>query len=614
MTPTKKHFSLVALAAGSLFLFVATITLENNNDGSSFSFLRSNHGSGMSSNAHRRLTAMADMTLTKKLTKFHDPKTVTLRKERSMDVTRSLKSENNEADNKALKEETPPLLDDNKKGQKQQQLSIKDYTLETALSIFDYYDAGAALFVYDPAEDKFNVLYPDGMIWEESRFIRIRTWIFHSLRLLFPERFTPTSPELVLPIASMDYPQVNFDKYDCFLDHASSESCVPPDFPPVLQFGSVFKLPKIPSTVPMPMPERNHLGSFHHYLVNHREDVYKLYTERRAAGNRNGLVFGETIGLKWDDLIPQVVWRATDRVYLRRMNELRRPKLFGPGPKDVRPELVGTINPDLDRNATVRALMDDYDELVPRWKGVVWTARAEYEAELAGDGTLPWCNIKFASNDVNEGGGGGAVDDSAYYEQFMEHGIPAMGERMDLETLAKYKYHMDIGGGGGTTWSGTFEKLAMPGVLFHHETLTKDYNHAKIQPWVHYIPLQEDLKDLKQKYEWAESHPEEARAISDRATKFLRHLGTQEGFGEFFREFYEGPLRKVLDAYQPVPSNGKSWQEVAKASRGLRPMIKCEGHGDFESDCKDVDENEAKRRRSPLREQLGCDGGVCQYS
>ena len=37
----------------------------------------------------------------------------------------------------------------------------------------------------------------------------------------------------------------------------------------------------------------------------------------------------------------------------------------------------------------------------------------------------------------------------------------------------KYKYLVDIGGGGGTSWKSTFRFLAMPGVLFHHETMMR---------------------------------------------------------------------------------------------------------------------------------------------
>jgi hypothetical protein len=50
----------------------------------------------------------------------------------------------------------------------------------------------------------------------------------------------------------------------------------------------------------------------------------------------------------------------------------------------------------------------------------------------------------------------------------------------------------------------------MPGLLFHHITPTKDYIFDQIQPWVHYVPVREDLEDLMEKLEWAETHQDEA--------------------------------------------------------------------------------------------------------
>ena len=49
----------------------------------------------------------------------------------------------------------------------------------------------------------------------------------------------------------------------------------------------------------------------------------------------------------------------------------------------------------------------------------------------------------------------------------------------------------------GTTWSGTIQKLAMPGLLFHHETEVKDYLFDLIKPYEHYVPVRRDLADLK---------------------------------------------------------------------------------------------------------------------
>ena len=105
-------------------------------------------------------------------------------------------------------------------------------------------------------------------------------------------------------------------------------------------------------------------------------------------------------------------------------------------------------------------------------------AQHEEEEEQVEEEVLPFCNIKFVSS--THGGSSSS--------QFDEIGIPIVGDYMPLEELGLYKYHIDIGGGGGTTWEGLRTKLPLPGLLFHHVTPTKDYLHDKLKPWEHYVP------------------------------------------------------------------------------------------------------------------------------
>ena len=70
-------------------------------------------------------------------------------------------------------------------------------------------------------------------------------------------------------------------------------------------------------------------------------------------------------------------------------------------------------------------------------------------------------------------------------------------DEMDACDYSNYKYLADFGGGGGTSWKSTLWFLGMPGVLFHHETPMRDSFYDDIQPWVHYIPLDEDLFKLR---------------------------------------------------------------------------------------------------------------------
>ena len=89
---------------------------------------------------------------------------------------------------------------------------------------------------------------------------------------------------------------------------------------------------------------------------------------------------------------------------------------------------------------------------------LVLTAEAEHDAAV---NALPWANIKF-SHFMSQGKKT-LTSEGATYLSFQSNGIPAIGEYMSSDILSPYKYHIDIGGGGGTTWSGTIEKLSFPG-------------------------------------------------------------------------------------------------------------------------------------------------------
>lgn len=90
------------------------------------------------------------------------------------------------------------------------------------------------------------------------------------------------------------------------------------------------------------------------------------------------------------------------------------------------------------------ALKEDFDNLVPRWKGVVHTAEAERDLEARGKNAkslgpiLPWANIKFSQFIGDEGIKAKTVG-SREYSKWEKIGFPAVGENMSLEELAEYK-------------------------------------------------------------------------------------------------------------------------------------------------------------------------------
>jgi hypothetical protein len=283
-------------------------------------------------------------------------------------------------------------------------------------------------------------------------------------------------------------------------------------------------------------------------------------------------VFGDE-SLGWNDLIPQVVWRGADFGFLSALYSKNYPE------QTVR---FGGKERDVKRIDAIHALNKMYDRLLPRWQGVTLTAEAELQAETNGGGKLPWANIKVSSYSEHGIEGKQPTVGSGKYKDWESVGI-ATGEGMSLTELARYKYHIDIGGGGGTTWTGTIQKLAMPGLLFHHLSPTKDYIHDRLRPWRHYIPVSTDFMDLKQKFDWAESHPEQAKRIADAGTEFMRWLGSPDGFEQVLQEDFVEPLRRVIEAYRPVSTvhpEMSSWKELLQSMEDkgrVMPFIECSG-------------------------------------
>jgi hypothetical protein len=263
--------------------------------------------------------------------------------------------------------------------------------------------------------------------------------------------------------------------------------------------------------------------------------------------------------------------------------------------EEVKTEVVNAMRSLIDANV-----------LLPRWMGVALTIEAEHELSSVRQkdasttkkrktsSLLPWINIKFVSKTDQD--------------LLATYGVQSFSESMSLETLAGYKYHIDLGGGGGTTWTGTIQKAAMPGLLFHHVTPTKDYIHDYLIPWVHYIPVAGDLRDLKEKYDWAEEHPLVAQLVAQQGMDFVRHLATPEGFDELYHSAFIEPVRRVIEAYVPVStsSSSLSWREVIRGvqGNGWKQVMECTGNAPLQCDDESMHVLYSRHRISKGEEEL----------
>lgn len=126
----------------------------------------------------------------------------------------------------------------------------------------------------------------------------------------------------------------------------------------------------------------------------------------------------------------------------------------------------------------------------------------------------------------------------------------------------------------------------MPGLLFHHETPSRDwYFDVEIKPWIHYVPINEDLGDLREKMEWAEKNEKKAKQIARAGTIFARKLGKPSVLNDMYQKYVLQPLANVIDAYEQ-PDNLSLTSLLTEGVDGIRFMeiMRCTGQNLIDCD------------------------------
>mmetsp|Transcript_5426 Transcript_5426/g.8897 ORF Transcript_5426/g.8897 Transcript_5426/m.8897 type:complete len:513 (+) Transcript_5426:119-1657(+) len=367
-----------------------------------------------------------------------------------------------------------------------------------------------------------------------GRLFKLVPFLVHALTSNFPDRFKPGKPPFQLLFSEADLIST-----DCGID---GKICPSSEFPPILAFGSVYKdMTMLPTVKSMPPPAR-----WFTCLYN-----WRLQDPSKTCPLRQKINFG----LQWDELKPQVVWRGADWPFLPHMKNLQ-----GEGFMEVRWKTELMWKGKENRTGMLQHLKEYENDLPPRWKANLWTLEAEQTE-------TPWIDSRFV--------GGLNIQ---FRDDLIGMGLEVNGQRIEEFEMSGYKYQVDFGGGGGTTWDGTMAKLLAPGVLFHHETPTKDFFYDDMKPWVHYIPVRTDLTDLKQKFDWAEKNPEGAKLISEEATRFAEHLISRQYLAKTYRTLFIDYLGQVVRSYKPQGKHSLDslLQQYHDAGMIIHPLSTCD--------------------------------------
>jgi len=89
---------------------------------------------------------------------------------------------------------------------------------------------------------------------------------------------------------------------------------------------------------------------------------------------------------------------------------------------------------------------------------------------------------------------------------------------VSLPDHCKYKYLIDIQGWG---YSGRVKHLLHTNrPLFYQERNCNEYWFFRMKPFIHYIPLKNDLSDFYERFEWAENNYKDCLRIAKNAQQF----------------------------------------------------------------------------------------------
>lgn len=115
---------------------------------------------------------------------------------------------------------------------------------------------------------------------------------------------------------------------------------------------------------------------------------------------------------------------------------------------------------------------------------------------------------------------------------------------VSLPDHCDYKYLIDLQGQGYSARAKFLLHSRRP--LFYQARKFHEYWYWSMKPFVHFIPIKEDLSDFDAVFAWAESHPKECNQIAENAYQFaknnlkredaltrLKHILYKLGTGEF---------------------------------------------------------------------------------
>jgi hypothetical protein len=93
--------------------------------------------------------------------------------------------------------------------------------------------------------------------------------------------------------------------------------------------------------------------------------------------------------------------------------------------------------------------------------------------------------------------------------------------------MIHYKYILDIDG-AASTWDATAWKLNSGSVIIKPKSIWRQWFYELYIPGVHYMEINNDMSNLREAYEWCESHPDECKQMIQNSQDLFQTVYAQE--------------------------------------------------------------------------------------
>lgn len=104
-------------------------------------------------------------------------------------------------------------------------------------------------------------------------------------------------------------------------------------------------------------------------------------------------------------------------------------------------------------------------------------------------------------------------------------------DEVPFESFFNFKYVVDVDG-YHCAWKSLFLKLMMGSVVLKVESPFEQWYHDRLVPWLHYVPVSKDVKELKEVHQWLLSNDQAAREIAQAGSDFIASINLESALDQ----------------------------------------------------------------------------------